>query len=161
MIDGVFLLLGSNLGDKKYNLATAREHIKAAIGEIITSSSIYETAAWGKTNQPAFLNQVIQVKTSVTPEQLLQKINHIESEMGRIRVEKWGERLIDIDILYYNHEVVQTEKLHIPHPGIPERRFTLMPLTEIAPDFIHPVLQKSNVSLLQLCEDSLEVKPLN
>jgi len=158
MIDGIYLLLGTNLGDKKYNLSQAKALINKQVGVIINQSNTYETAAWGITEQPSFLNAVIEIKSELTPEQMLLKINEIEAEMGRVRKEKWGERLIDIDILYYQHQIHTSDELQIPHPGIPYRRFTLIPLVELNAEFIHPVLNKTNQQLLEQCEDSLEVK---
>jgi len=157
MIEGLYLLLGTNLGDKKLQLERARNAVSEEIGTISTASSIYETAAWGKTDQPSFLNQVLQVRTELTPTEILYKINAIEEELGRIRVEKWGERQIDIDILYYDGSIIDTKDLQIPHPGIPDRRFTLVPLVEIAADFKNPVLNMTNRDLLENCPDSLKV----
>lgn len=160
MIEGVFLLTGSNLGDLEANLATAATHIERQCGAIVQRSSLYQTAAWGKQDQSDFLNQVLQIKTSHSAESLLTKVLAIEQAMGRIRKEKWGERLIDIDILYVNEAIIDAPHLQLPHPGIASRRFVLEPLTEIAPDFIHPVLLKSNQALLTSCADPLVVKRL-
>lgn len=160
MIEGVFLLTGSNLGDLEANLATAATHIERQCGMIVQRSSLYQTAAWGKEDQSDFLNQVLQIKTSHTTESLLTQVLAIEQSMGRVRKEKWGERLIDIDILYVNQNIINTPQLQVPHPGIASRRFVLEPLTEIAPDFIHPVLLKSNKALLANCADPLVVKRL-
>jgi 2-amino-4-hydroxy-6-hydroxymethyldihydropteridine diphosphokinase len=157
MTEGIFILLGSNLGDRKSNLSNAIANIQNSIGETVKTSSIYETAAWGKTNQPSFYNQVIQLKTNLPPTELLIKAHSIEEKMGRIRKVKWGERLIDIDLLYYNDQVIISSELQVPHSGIPYRRFTLIPLVEIAPDFIHPALMKSNSILLEECQDFLKV----
>lgn len=152
-----YLLLGGNLGDRPLYLAQAMELISAAIGPIVHSSSLYETAAWGKTDQPAFLNQVVQVQTALSPEQTLQAINHIEQELGRVRQEHWGARVIDIDILFYDDLVLQSQRLTIPHPQLHLRRFTLLPLSELAPDLEHPVLHKSIAALLGSCPDNLQV----
>jgi len=156
-----FLLLGSNLGDRMVNLATARWFIGKNVGQISDSSSIYETGAWGKTDQPDFLNQVIIVNTHLSPQSLMTQLLNIESEMGRERSEKWGERIIDLDILFYDKRIVAQKKLTIPHPGIPTRRFTLCPLQELAPDFIHPVENKTIAQLLNECQDPLLVKKVN
>jgi 2-amino-4-hydroxy-6-hydroxymethyldihydropteridine diphosphokinase len=153
-----YLLLGSNLGNRKEVLENAAVKIKEKIGVIGKYSSIYETLAWGIEDQPAFLNQVILVTTLLAPEELLITINIIEKELGRVRHEKWGERLIDIDILYFNNAIINTDDLKIPHPEIVNRRFTLIPLVEIAAEFIHPNLNKNQKELLFLCKDSLEVK---
>lgn len=159
-MEGIFLLLGSNLGDKEKLLQLACQKIEDRIGSIVSASSMYETAAWGKTDQPGFLNSVIEVHSFLSPVAMLCEINKIEHELGRTRLEKWGARKIDIDILYFHDRIIQTPLLSIPHPGIPDRRFTLVPLTEIAPGFIHPVLLKSNQELLENCPDPLQVKKL-
>ncbi|GHA54714.1 2-amino-4-hydroxy-6-hydroxymethyldihydropteridine diphosphokinase [Pontibacter akesuensis] len=153
----LYLLLGGNLGERTSYLQQARESIAAQVGGIQHCSKIYETAAWGKTDQPSFLNQVLEVKTTLAPEQVLQHINNIEQELGRVRLEHWGSRVIDIDILFYDSLVLQTQRLTIPHPQLHKRRFTLLPLAEIAPELVHPVLETSIKQLLQECSDTLEV----
>lgn len=158
MTHKTYLLLGSNLGDRKLILKNAAVVISQKIGVIESYSSIYETLAWGIEDQPAFLNQVIKVETSLHPQKLLTTINGIEKELGRVRHQKWGERLIDIDILYYNEDIIETENLVIPHPEIINRRFTLIPLAEIAPNYIHPIIKKNQSALLEICPDKLEVK---
>lgn len=158
MTEGIFILLGSNLGDRNNNLNQAKLKISESIGEIVRESAIYETAAWGVQDQPSFYNQVIEINSLQLPHQMLANILRIENKLGRIRREKWGSRTIDIDILYYNDLSINAEELQIPHPGIPSRRFTLIPLAEIAPDFIHPLLRKSNSVLLINCKDELTVK---
>jgi 2-amino-4-hydroxy-6-hydroxymethyldihydropteridine diphosphokinase len=160
MRSGIFLLLGTNLGDRMSNLARARMLIESAIGQISRTSSVFETAAWGKTDQPSFYNQVITIDTHDDPQQLLAKILSLELTMGRVREEKWGPRLIDIDILFFNDLIVNEVNLGIPHIGIPERRFVLEPLNEIAPDFFHPGLRKTVRELLQSCNDPSFVKKL-
>ena len=157
----VFLLLGSNKGNRLSYLKKAEEIICSRLGRIESKSSIYETAAWGKTDQQSFYNLVINIQTSLAPNILLDEILKIEIEIGRVREEKWGERVIDIDILYYGNQMVETENLVIPHPYIAQRRFTIIPLVEIAPDFIHPKLNISQKTLLSNCEDTLEVKKLS
>ncbi|WP_439881966.1 2-amino-4-hydroxy-6-hydroxymethyldihydropteridine diphosphokinase [Pontibacter sp. MBLB2868] len=153
----VYLLLGGNLGERKTFLQLAREAITQQVGSVISSSRLYETAAWGKTDQPNFLNQVLQVQTTLSPEHVLQAINFIENELGRTRLEHWGARLIDIDILFYDDLVLQTQRLTIPHPQLHLRKFTLLPLVEVAPDMVHPVLHKNIHQLLEHCPDALEV----
>ena len=157
MFHTTFLLLGSNLGERAQVLKNAADIIDKKIGEVKIYSSIYETLAWGNEEQPAFLNQVIIVETSLKPEDLLITINDIEKELGRVRHKKWGERLIDIDILYFDESVISTENLTIPHPEISNRRFTLIPLIEIAANFVHPVNGKTQKELLVDCRDDLEV----
>ncbi len=158
MTHNTFLLLGSNLGNRSKVLANAQEEISLIIGNLIKSSSVYETLAWGVENQPAFLNQVLLVETKLTPQNLLKEINKIENDLGRVRYKKWGERLIDIDILYFDNEVVNDDNLIIPHPEIINRRFTLVPLIEIAANYKHPSLGKTQQELLAVCKDELEVK---
>lgn len=155
---GVYLLLGTNEGDRLQNLATATAWITEKIGNVLRSSGIYQTEAWGKTDQPVFYNQVIEIQTDLPATVLLSSILSIENQMGRVRKEKWGARIIDIDILFYHDLVVNDASLTIPHPGIPERRFCLVPLNEIAPELIHPVLKINVSSLLESCGDTLEVK---
>lgn len=149
--------MGSNLGDRTLYLQQARESINRQVGTLTRSSKVYETAAWGKTDQPNFLNQVLEVQTALTPEEVLQRINAIEQELGRVRHEHWGARFIDIDILFYDDLVLQTQRLTIPHPQLHLRRFTLLPLAELAPELKHQVLGKSINQLLQECPDKLEV----
>ncbi|MEM9846982.1 MAG: 2-amino-4-hydroxy-6-hydroxymethyldihydropteridine diphosphokinase [Bacteroidota bacterium] len=150
-------MIGGNLGQRAKNLATARRWITEKVGAIIDHSSIYETAAWGVTDQPDFLNQVLLVESDLQPFAILDEIQWIENEMGRVRTRHWGERLIDIDILFYGEEVMNTQRLTIPHPGIPDRNFVLVPMLEIAADFVHPVLKKTIESLSLACPDLLEV----
>ncbi len=156
-MDGIYLLLGTNLGDREANLRTSKSMIVENIGEIVVFSSIYETAAWGIKSQPGFLNQVIGVHTEAPPEILLDKVLWIESDMGRIRKDKWGPRLIDIDILYYNDLIIDSPRLTIPHPQIQYRNFTLTPLAEIIPASMHPLLKKSQQELLKSSVDGTEV----
>lgn len=156
----IFLGLGSNLGNREGNLLTAQKLIEEEVGKILSKSSIYETAAWGITEQNAFFNQVVEVESSYSPSAVLHLVLKIENDMGRIREIKWGERSIDIDILYYNSETISTENLAIPHPFIQERKFVLVPLCEIAPAFIHPELKQRNLELLEKCQDSGEINKL-
>ncbi|MCO6358348.1 2-amino-4-hydroxy-6-hydroxymethyldihydropteridine diphosphokinase [Roseivirga pacifica] len=153
----IYLLLGTNLGNKSANLQRAKELLTSHAIIIKKESRIYETAAWGNEDQPSFLNQVVEVDSNKSPQRILTLVNQIEEEMGRVRFEKWGERLIDIDILYFGSHEIQNEDLVIPHPEIQNRRFTLAPLAEIAPSFIHPVLKKTQQELLDDCVDLLEV----
>ena len=157
-MEGIYILLGTNLGDREANLEAARQYIQDQVGTIMHASPIYATAAWGLLEQPDFLNQVVQIHTTQPPETLLQTLLYIEEQMGRIRRVKWGERLIDLDILYYRNEVVDRPNLQVPHPGIAQRRFTLVPLADLAPDALHPTLGKTQTELLEACTDDSEVK---
>ena len=160
MNDGIFLLLGSNQGDSLHHLAEAARRVGENTGEIVARSSVYRTAAWGVADQPDFHNQVLEIRSGYSPSRLLEKLLAIEGAMGRVRGKKWGPRIIDLDILLYGQQVVNTDTLRIPHPGIPERRFTLVPLAEIAPHLLHPLLHKTIATLLRECTDSLPVAPL-
>jgi len=157
----VFLGLGSNLGNREENLLMAQKLIEEKVGKVRSKSSIYETAAWGITEQNAFLNQVLEIETVFSPSAVLHLLLKIEKDMGRIREIKWGERSIDIDVLYFNNVILSTENLVVPHPFIPERKFVLVPLCEIAPVFIHPKLKQSNLELLEKCQDSGEIIVFN
>ncbi|MCE6988906.1 2-amino-4-hydroxy-6-hydroxymethyldihydropteridine diphosphokinase [Dyadobacter sp. CY323] len=153
----VFLLLGSNLGDRSLILKSAREQIAEKVGTILKESSMYETAPWGLTDQPAFLNQVVEIDTELTPQEVLTNILDIEDKLGRVRYERWGARVIDIDLLYYKDCILDSARLTLPHPRIQDRRFILIPLTEIAPDFLHPLLQKTSVEILSGSADNSKV----
>lgn len=154
-----YLLLGGNLGDRKKNLEDAIVHLNNEVGEILSKSSVYETAAWGKTDQPTFLNQAIGISTNLTALQVLKKALSIEQKLGRIRKDKWGERLIDIDLILYGNEVINIEdKLQIPHPQMQNRKFVMLPLKEIAADVMHPVLQKTIFEIATNISDNLDVK---
>jgi 2-amino-4-hydroxy-6-hydroxymethyldihydropteridine diphosphokinase len=158
MNEPIFILLGSNVGDRQVNLLHARQEISRYIGKIITTSAVYKTAPWGNTHQPDFFNQVIEINSTLSPDKLLEGILDIEKGLGRKREVKWGPRIIDIDILLWGHRTMKTPHLIIPHPEIPNRRFTLLPLTEIAPAFIHPLEHKTMLALLEACPDHLEVE---
>ena len=160
MMKGVYLLLGSNLGDSQATLQSARRHIKSRIGEIVKSSSVYLTKAWGIENQPDFLNQVLEVETSRDPLFLLHTILDIEKKLGRVRYKKWHSRIIDIDILYYGSEIIDLPQLIIPHPENQNRNFVLAPMAEIAPDFIHPKLGITQRQLLERSTDTLKVETI-
>lgn len=154
----VFLLLGSNLGNRHEYLKKAIESIAEQVGTVIKESSVYETEAWGKEGEPDYLNQVIAVQTELWPRELLNQLLGIEKQMGRERKELWASRTIDIDLLFYGNEVMDEEGLVIPHPRLHLRKFTLAPLAEIAPNLIHPILKKSIAQLKNELKDSLIVK---
>lgn len=152
-----YLLLGSNSGNRLGNLNTALDIIKQKTGSIEMESYVYETEAWGIKEQHSFLNKAVAIKTLLAPEQLLLELKMIEQEVGRTKSIKWGPREIDIDILLYDDKIVDTSTLKIPHPFLHLRKFTLLPLAEIAGNVVHPVLMKNINDLLQLCEDNSEV----
>ena len=154
----IVLLLGGNLGDRFQNIINAVNAIKEFVGSIQKKSSLYETAAWGITDQPHFLNQVVVVHTILSAQQVLEKILFIEKQLGRERLVKMGPRIIDIDILFYDDKIIEEENLIIPHPRLQERKFVLEPLNELIPNYIHPILKKSVKVLLQECTDTLNVK---
>ena len=156
-MNGSFLLLGSNLGNRKINFEAARNLIEQECGAIIQLSSLYETAAWGKTDQPPFLNQAMEIETELSAEQLIKQLLKIEKMMGRERKEKYDPRIIDIDILLFNEEQYDLPFLKIPHPEMQNRRFALIPLAEIAANSRHPVSGKSISQLLKECPDKLDV----
>jgi 2-amino-4-hydroxy-6-hydroxymethyldihydropteridine diphosphokinase len=153
-----YLLVGGNLGDREKNFGMAKAYIEQYCGPVVQSSSLYETAAWGKTDQPSFLNQALELATDLSAGNLMTHVLEIEKLMGRERKEKYGPRVIDIDILLFNDEQFDLPFLKIPHPELPNRRFALTPLAEIAPNLRHPVLTKSIDQLLKECHDELEVK---
>ena len=149
----VFLLLGANLGEREATLKHAVQLISERIESVTSQSKLYETAPWGVIDQPVFINQVIQIQTELSPKKVLEQTLKIEKQLGRERRLRWGARVIDIDILYYADFILEDSDLHLPHPRLHERRFTLVPLVEIAPDFVHPVLKKTNRELLEKCTD--------
>jgi 2-amino-4-hydroxy-6-hydroxymethyldihydropteridine diphosphokinase len=156
-----YLLLGSNEGDRVQHLSHALKLIDQKAGTLAKQSAIYVTVAWGNAEQPDFLNQVVCITTDLSPQQLLNALLAIEQEIGRIRTgAKWMQRIIDLDILFYNDLVMATEELTIPHPFLQDRKFVLVPLLEIAATYVHPVFQKSVAALTDACIDQLEVKKL-
>lgn len=156
-MSSIYLLLGGNQGNRAEILANAQQLLSEQLGAVIASSPIYQTAAWGKTDQPDFLNQAIHMDTTYSPIEALSIINHIEYMLGRQRTEHWGQRTLDIDILLYDQEMIHSSRLVIPHPELPNRRFALIPLKAIAADLMHPVLGKNISELLVECPDKLEV----
>jgi 2-amino-4-hydroxy-6-hydroxymethyldihydropteridine diphosphokinase len=157
-INKAYLLIGGNVGNSLYYLNEAAELIQMDCGKVVNRSPIYETAPWGNTNQPAFLNQALELQTSFPAGELMTILLKIEEKMGRQRSEKFGPRIIDIDILLFNEEVHTGAELTIPHKELQNRRFVLQPLCDIAPSEVHPVLKKSIQELLLECPDNLPVK---
>jgi len=154
----VVILLGSNQGNRLDFLAHARHEMGVTAGSIHAVSSIYESSSWGDQAQPDYLNQAVILNTRLEPPALLDVLLDIEKSMGRKRTAKWASRIIDLDILFYGDRIVRENNLQIPHPRISDRRFTLMPLAELLPGFIHPVSGKSMIDLLLMCSDNLRVK---
>jgi 2-amino-4-hydroxy-6-hydroxymethyldihydropteridine diphosphokinase len=154
----VYLLLGSNIGNSKASLAKAITHIEKQIGPVTRQSGLYCTAAWGNIRQPDFLNQVIIVQTELSALQTMHTILDIEKKMGRVRTIKNAPRIIDIDILFFNKEIIDMPDLTVPHPQIQNRRFVLVPLNQLSPNMKHPVLKKTVHQLLMHCPDKLNVK---
>jgi 2-amino-4-hydroxy-6-hydroxymethyldihydropteridine diphosphokinase len=152
-----YLLLGTNQRNLTENLQSAIRLIEFRCGKILQTSNIYESEAWGLKEQPSFLNQAICIKTRFAPNDLLTTLKLIEREAGRQETVKWGPRIIDIDILFFGQLVIEEKDLSIPHPHLHERKFTLVPLAEIAPAFMHPKLNLSVADLLKNCADTGQV----
>ena len=154
----VYLLLGSNLGERKELINEAIMMIEERIGKVVSKSAMYETAAWGKEDQPSFLNAAVGVETKMTAYEVLDSALAIEQELGRVRLEKWGARLIDIDVILYGQEIIDDgERLQIPHPRMQDRKFVLEPLAEIAGHVKHPIFKQDISKLLSLLKDNLTV----
>lgn len=157
----VFISLGGNLGNTLQIFKNSYLEIEKKIGRIVKFSKVYQTEAWGKTDQPEFLNQVIQVETDVGAEYVMSQLFDIELFFGRTRDEIWGPRILDLDILFYANQIIRTNNLVIPHPQIANRRFVLIPLVEIAPNFKHPVENKIMLELLEQSTDLQSVKAID
>jgi len=153
----VYIGLGSNVGNRSSYLTASLRLMALEVGVIVQQSSVYETESWGRTDLPKFLNQVIEVITPLSAVEVLNKILAIELQLGRKRMLKWDARTIDIDILLFNDEVCETTNLTIPHPYLAERKFVLIPLNEIAPNKLHPVLNLTIQEMLAICADDLAV----
>jgi 2-amino-4-hydroxy-6-hydroxymethyldihydropteridine diphosphokinase len=152
-----YLLLGSNIGDRAALLQQAQAELAATAGIIEAASAFYETAAWGLEDQPAFLNQVLAVRTALAAPALLAACLATEQHAGRERRQRWAARTLDVDILLYGDAIIQTPTLTVPHPALPGRRFALTPLAEIAPQLVHPQLRQTVSELLVSCPDPLAV----
>jgi 2-amino-4-hydroxy-6-hydroxymethyldihydropteridine diphosphokinase len=153
------LLLGTNMGEKKVNLHNAIKELNTTIDKVVKQSHIYETEAWGNTDQDPFYNVCVVIETAKTAEEVMRRLLLIEKKLGRVRTAKQYEpRIMDIDILFYDDMVNASHQLTIPHEHIAERRFTLTPLAEIMPEFIHPVYKKTMLELWNECTDTLACK---
>jgi 2-amino-4-hydroxy-6-hydroxymethyldihydropteridine diphosphokinase len=153
----IYLALGTNIGDRRGNLRAALAALPPEVS-ILAESGIYETPAWGYEDQPTFLNMAVKGETNLEPLALLEHLKHLENELGRTPTFRWGPRLIDIDILFYDSLVLSSPQLVIPHPRLHERAFVLVPLADIAPDFLHLVLGKT-IRQLKEDMDSSGIKP--
>ena len=154
----VFLQLGSNLGKRELLLKDAIAAIEDRVGKVVEKSKVYESTPWRMEGQENYLNQIVKVKTELLADDVLFTILDIEKELGRIRIEKWGERLIDIDIIFYNDSIIETAQLCVPHKHMHERMFVLAPLHNIAPDMVHPKYNKTVDELMKICKDTELVK---
>ncbi len=154
----LFLLTGANLGPRYQNLTFAAQKLRESLGEMVAQSAIYETAAWGSGSVNAYLNQALWLRTEASPLEVLETALAIEREAGREREGRWADRTLDIDLLLYDQEVLDTPQLQLPHPQLPNRSFALIPLAEIAAGFSHPVLHKTMAQLRDVCADTLAVQ---
>jgi len=151
-----YISLGTNVGNKKENLINAINYI-AGENEIIRKSALYKTEPWGNKEQDDFINQVILIKTKMPPNELMAFLLNTEKKMGRERIEKWGPRIIDLDILFYDNEIIEEEGLVIPHPYITDRKFILVPLMEISESFKHPLTKQTIKWHIEACSDKNQV----
>lgn len=147
------LHLGSNIGLRNQHLQQARALLEQKLGPARKVSAVYETGAWGLLDQRDFLNQALCFRTQFSPEQVLDIALTVENQMGRSRIQKWAERIIDIDVIFYENQVVNTDQLQLPHPWMQDRRFVLVPVAEIAAHWKHPLLGKKVKKLLEICPD--------
>lgn len=158
----VYILQGSNEGNRHEHLDLSTIEIKKRIGSISAKSSTYESEPWGFEARQWFLNRVIVIETELYPLKILQELLNIELEFGRKRADdgKYHSRTLDLDILFIDNEIISTPELEVPHPQIQKRRFTLLPLSEIAPCLVHPILHKTISELLSECTDQAKVKKI-
>jgi 2-amino-4-hydroxy-6-hydroxymethyldihydropteridine diphosphokinase len=160
MMYSVYLITGSNLGDRGAQLQHALDELGQYAGKVVQASKVYETEAWGREGLPPHLNQAVLLETGLEPPALLVVLQQIEHRLGRVRQERWGIRSIDIDIIYFEDRIIDLPQLKVPHPLLQERNFVLVPLVEIAAGWVHPLLQKTNATLLKESPDQLKVIPL-
>ncbi len=155
-----YILIGGNLGDRERYQSEALAHIEREAGSVRTRSSLYQSAHWGFEHEKDFLNRVVGIDTELSPKQLLERLLRIEDRFGRKRKGERGYkgRILDLDILYFEDLILDETDLKLPHPRIPERRFTLLPLNEIVPELMDPLRGRSVRSMLEACPDPLEVK---
>ena len=157
-IENIFLGLGSNQGDRELNLKNSIKLLNSRVGKVLNTSGIYESEPWGVKNQNYFLNQVIEIETHIDPNDLLNICKNIEYDMGRKPEIRWGKRVIDIDILYYQSKIINQENLIIPHKLMHERKFVMIPLNDLNENHLHPILKITNKEILNKCIDSCNVK---
>ena len=157
-IENIFLGLGSNQGDRELNLKNSIKLLNSRVGKVLNTSGIYESEPWGVKNQNYFLNQVIEIETHIDPNDLLNICKNIEYDMGRKPEIRWGKRVIDIDILYYQSKIINQENLKIPHKLMQERKFVMIPLNDLNENHLHPILKITNKEILNKCIDSCNVK---
>ena len=153
-----FIGSGSNLGNREQQLSRALEWIKAEVGQVLQESAIYQTSPWGGIDQPDYLNQVWQIRTMLDPFRLMTALLNLEKRANRERVQRWGARTLDLDLLFFDDYQIRTDFLSLPHPRLQDRNFVLIPLAEIAPDWSHPVLQKTVKALMQDSPDKEVVR---
>ena len=153
----IYIQIGSNIGDRISYINNSMQQIEDKLGKISNSSKIYESSPWGHINQGNFLNSVIKVESDLNAFKSLKILQEIEENLGRKRIQKWGERCIDLDILFFNNQIIDSKNLTVPHPYIQDRNFVLIPLNEIASSFYHPTLKKDIFALLNDCTDKEEV----
>jgi len=157
-MEKLVLIIGGNIGDRLLLINQTVDLLNTIFGPMDRASSIYESSPWGGNSSGNYLNQVLIYSTDLSPKKVLKQIQKIEDLLGRQRDMKWGDRTMDIDILYYGKKIISSDLLRIPHPFIGARKFVLIPLQEVLPDFIHPVLKMTNVELMENCPDTSEVK---
>ena len=153
-----YLSLGGNLGNTIEIFQNSREILTKKVGKITQLSSLYQTAAWGPIPQNDFINQVIEVETKLSAQELMDVLLEIELQQGRVRQERWGPRTLDLDIIFFGEQLISTENLEIPHPRMEDRKFVLIPMVEINPNLIHPISRKSIRQILLECKDECDCK---